>query len=49
MIKYYKTVDNKVIEIEKAETGCWISVISPSEEEVEYLVETYGFDRGFVK
>lgn len=49
MIKYYKTVDNKVTEIEKAETGCWISVISPSEEEVEYLVETYGFDRGFVK
>mgnify|MGYP004671435285 FL=1 len=49
MIKYYKTVDNKVIEIEKAETGCWIRVISPSEEEVEYLVETYGFDRGFVK
>lgn len=49
MIKYYKTIDNKVVEIEKAETGCWISAISPSEAEVEYLVGTYGFDRGFVK
>lgn len=49
MIKYYKTVDNKVTEIEKAETGCWISVISPSEKEVDYLVAYYGLDRGFVK
>lgn len=49
MIKYYKTIDNKVTEIEKAETGCWISVIAPTHEEVDYLVETYSLDRGFVK
>lgn len=49
MIKYYKTVDSKITEIEKAETGCWISAISPSEKEVEYLVDFYGLDRGFVK
>jgi magnesium transporter len=40
MIKYYKTVDSKVTEIEKAETG---------EKEVEYLVDFYGLDKGFVK
>lgn len=49
MIKYYKTIDNKVTEIEKAETGCWISAISPDEAEVEYLVEKIGLDKGFVK
>lgn len=49
MIKYYKTIDNKVTEIEKAETGCWISAIAPDESEVEYLVETIGLDKGFVK
>ena len=49
MIKYYKTIDNKVTEIEKAETGCWISAIAPDEAEVEYLVEKIGLDKGFVK
>ncbi len=49
MIKYYKTIDNRVTEIEKAETGCWISVIAPTEEEVDYLVDFYKLDRGFVK
>lgn len=49
MVKFYKTVNGTVTEIEKAENGCWISVIAPTEEEIRYIIEAYGLDAGFVR
>ena len=34
---------------DKAEPGCWISVVSPTPQEVAELIEAYGLDSGFVK
>ncbi len=49
MVKFYKTIDGTVTEIEKAEQGCWISVIAPTEEEIRYIIEAYSLDAGFVR
>ncbi len=49
MIKYFKTVNNAVTEVDKAENGCWISVIAPSEEEIKTVIEDFGLDAGFVR
>lgn len=49
MIKYYKTIDNIVTEIDGQEAGCWISVISPNEDEIKYIIEEFNLDAGFVR
>lgn len=49
MIKYYKTVDNRVTELDEIENGCWVSCVSPDSEEIELLTGSYGLDAGFVK
>ncbi len=49
MIKYYKTIDNIVTEIDSQEAGCWISVISPNEDEIKYIIEEFNLDAGFVR
>ena len=33
MIEFYKTFGTETKKVETLETGCWINVISPTEEE----------------
>lgn len=49
MIKFYKSVNGIINEIESPVSGCWISVVEPTEQEVASLIEDYGLDGGFVK
>lgn len=49
MIHFYQTQDGVVREIEKPVSGCWISVIDPTAQEVQTLIENYGLDSGFVR
>lgn len=49
MIHYYKTVDNRIQETEDIEDNCWVSVISPTEEEVAYLIGELSLDQDFVR
>lgn len=49
MIKFYMTKNGLINEIAAPETGCWISVVEPTEDEVRTLIEDYGLDSGFVK
>lgn len=49
MIKYYKTINNTVTEIDKAQNGCWISVVSPDENEIKFLNEEFKLDAGFIR
>ena len=39
MIEFYKTFGTETKKIEALETGCWINVISPTEEEKNFLIE----------
>lgn len=49
MIHFYQTQDNCVQEIAEPCTGCWISVVDPTAQEIQQLIETYGLDSGFVR
>lgn len=48
MVNYYKTIDNRVQQIECIEPGCWINMQNPSRQEVEDIIEALGVDAGFV-
>ena len=49
MLNYYKTIDNKICQIDKLEEGCWVNVVSPTEEEIQYLIDGLKLDAGFVR
>ena len=49
MIKFYITEHGLIKEIEAPQTGCWISVVEPTEEEIYALIDDYNLDSGFVK
>lgn len=49
MIYFYKTIEGRLRQLEQAQAGCWVSAVSPTEEEVAYLVETLGADQEFVR
>ena len=49
MINIFKTIDNKVVRVDKVTEGCWISAVSPTEEEITFLVNEVGVDSDFVR
>lgn len=49
MITYYKTSGSLLTEINAPQNGSWISVVEPTEEETEMLINRFGLDSGFVK
>jgi len=49
MIHFYQTQDNSVRSLETPVPGCWISVVDPTAQEVQQLIEGYGLDSGFVR
>ena len=49
MIRIYKTENGKVVRVQFPCEGCWISVVSPTEDEIRYLVETVELDSDFVR
>ena len=48
MLNFYKTMENKLVQLPKEEEGCWVRVTQPTQEEIEYLVSCLGLDSGFV-
>ncbi len=49
MVKYYRTVEGKVCEIENLEPGCWVSVVTPTETEISDLEEDLNIDRDYIR
>ncbi len=45
MIEYFKTKDFELKQLENFERGCWINVISPTQEEIEYLCSKFKINR----
>ena len=41
MIKYYKTIGNNTTEIPDYEQGCWISIIKPNNNEINYICDKF--------
>ena len=49
MVSYYKTVANRLIEIDSIINGCWVSVVDPTAQERKMLIEESGLDSDFLK
>lgn len=49
MINFYKTSDDGLVEIDDIDNGCWVSVIAPTPEEIEHIIDDFGLDAGFVR
>lgn len=49
MITYYKTLGNSLTVTDEVQPGSWISVVEPTAEEIEKLINEFGLDTGFVK
>lgn len=49
MINFYTSENGVLVPLGERSDGCWISVISPTPQEVDELIEVYGLDSGFVK
>lgn len=48
LVNYYKSVDNKIVSIDEAEPGCWISVVNPTETEISDL-EDMRIERDYIR
>lgn len=49
MIRYYIYENGRMTETDAMSDGCWISVISPTPQEIKLLIEDMGLDSGFVR
>lgn len=49
MINIYKTVENRVVKVDMATEGCWICAVSPTEHEINYLMNEMGVDPDFIR
>ncbi len=45
MVSIYKTVEDDLVTLDKAEDGCWISATRPTGEELDMISEVTGIDR----
>ena len=49
MINYYTSDNGRLDPIDALESGCWVSVIDPTPQEIKMLIDDFGLDSGFVK
>lgn len=49
MVKYYRSIEGKICEIESPEAGCWISLIAPTETEISDIEDDMGIDRDYIR
>lgn len=48
MIFFYKTEEEKLYKTEKIESGTWVHLSDPTEEEVQHIVDALSLDKDFV-
>ena len=49
MINFFKTVGNRLVQLDQIEPGCWVSAVAPTAQEVAYLTGEMQLDQGFVR
>lgn len=49
MIKYHKTMDGRIREVEQYEKGCWVRCIDPNEAEINYIMKEFKIDVDLLK
>lgn len=48
MVNYYKTVDGRITEIDAPENGCWINLIDPTKDELDFVTSHCRVERDFI-
>ena len=48
MIKFYKTLENRMTELPEYSEGCWVSAVCPTPDEICYLIEQLGVDAQYI-
>jgi magnesium transporter len=49
MLNFYKTEGNRVVQQDQLSPGCWVNVVEPTQQEIEYLTGDLGLDQDFVR
>ncbi len=49
MLSFYKTEGNRVVQQDQLSPGCWVNVVEPTQQEIEYLTGDLGLDQDFVR
>lgn len=49
MVNYFKSLDNKMTEIDEVQPGCWICVTNPTETEISDLEENMHIERDYIR
>jgi len=49
MIRYYKTIDNKLEKLNSFENGCWINLVEPNQSEINEIVTLLNIDAESIK
>lgn len=49
MINYYATIGGATVKIDEFQKDCWVYVVDPTEEEIQYLKEEREVDEGFIR
>lgn len=48
MLGFYRTVENAVVRVDTITEGCWVNVVSPTADEINFLTDELQIDRDFV-
>ncbi len=49
MLNFYKTEGGQVVRKDRLVPGCWVNVVEPTPQEIEYLTGELGLDQDFVR
>ena len=49
LLSFYKIENDKIIEKQALEAGCWISLYAPSEQEIAHVCNDIGLDPDFIR
>lgn len=49
MISYYETIEKKICVCSSPKEGCWINVINPTNNEINFLINELGIYRSFIE
>lgn len=48
MLNFYQTINNTICKVDEITDGCWINAVSPTPQEVNFLIDELKLDRDFV-
>ena len=49
MLNIYKTIQDRMTQLDQIEDGCWINLVAPSEEELSIVTNTLNVEPTFLR